>query len=337
MLRKLTNEAFLTLRITTTGPLLIKSGHASVSGPDMTPVLTWRNGKQEVFLPGSSLKGVFRSHLEKIACSLKPRVVCYPFEGNEDKQADLEQRRRDYRDSCGGMFNQVARNDRDRRWLEERSDLVYAASCPACRLFGSTGFIGRVAIGDAYLASDSNEIKEQRDGIGIDRLTGGASHGAKFELEVVSSGVAFETDIHLRNYEVWQLGMIFAVLQDMQDELIRVGSGRSRGLGKVKAEISDRSTGGRPGGFVVSAMRGSEEKPEQLWGLGRWLDDESYGTWRDDLLTLERPVQARQRGVRLLRVFGGDDLTNLRDAAITEFVKRIQGWSIEPEKVLVRT
>ena len=28
MLRKLMNEAFLTLRITTTGPLLIKSGHA---------------------------------------------------------------------------------------------------------------------------------------------------------------------------------------------------------------------------------------------------------------------------------------------------------------------
>ena len=249
MLRKLMNEAFLTLRITTTGPLLIKSGHASVSGPDMTPVLTWRNGNQEVFLPGSSLKGIFRSHLEKIACSLKPRVVCYPFEGNEEKQADLEQRRRDYRDSCGGMFNQIARREDNRRWLEERSDLVYAASCPACRLFGSTGFIGRVAISDAYLVS--NEIKEQRDGIGIDRLTGGASHGAKFELEVVSSGVAFETEIHLRNYEVWQLGMLFAVLQDMEDELIRIGSGRSRGLGKVKAEISGKSAGG----LVVSPRR----------------------------------------------------------------------------------
>ena len=334
MLRKLMNEAFLTLRITTTGPLLIKSGHASVSGPDMTPVLTWRNGNQEVFLPGSSLKGVFRSHLEKIACSLKPRVVCYPFEGNEEKQADLEQRRRDYRDSCGGMFNQIARREDNRRWLEERSDLVYAASCPACRLFGSTGFIGRVAISDAYLVS--NEIKEQRDGIGIDRLTGGASHGAKFELEVVSAGVAFETDIHLRNYEVWQLGMLFAVLQDMEDELIRVGSGRSRGLGKVKAEISGKSANGRPGGFVVSAMRESHEPEEQLWGLGRWLDDGSYGTWRDDFLTLKRPVQAEPRGIRLMRAIGGDDLTNLRDAAITEFVKRIQGWSIEPEKVLAR-
>ena len=82
MLKKIVNEAFCTLRITTTGPLLVKSGHASVSGPDMTPVLTFRNGKQEVFIPGSSLKGVFRSHIEKVVCSLKPRVVCYPFESN---------------------------------------------------------------------------------------------------------------------------------------------------------------------------------------------------------------------------------------------------------------
>src|SRR5438067_4810581 len=268
MLRKLMNEAFLTLRITTTGPLLIKSGHASVSGPDMTPVLTWRNGNQEVFLPGSSLKGVFRSHLEKIVCSLKPRVVCYPFEGNEDKQADVQQRQQYYRDSCGGMFNQYAKRSEDnRRRLEERTDLVYAASCPTCRLFGSTGFIGRLAISDAYLAS--NELKEQRDGVGIDRLTGGASHGAKFELEVVSSGVIFETDIHLRNFEIWQLGMLFVVLQDIEDELIRIGSGRSRGLGKITAKISDQERNGRFGGVVISSIRQSEEPAHQIWGLGR--------------------------------------------------------------------
>src|SRR5438105_11224942 len=115
MLKKLMNEAFCTLRITTTGPLLIKSGHASVSGPDMTPVLTFRNGQQEVFLPGSSLKGVFRSHVEKIVCSLKPHVVCYPFSGSEEKEADLAQRRRDYRDSCGAIFTQLVKDNKDKR------------------------------------------------------------------------------------------------------------------------------------------------------------------------------------------------------------------------------
>src|SRR5207245_11759506 len=115
-----------------------------------------------------------------------------------------------------------------------------------CRLFGSTGFIGRLAISDAYLAS--NELKEQRDGVGIDRLTGGASHGAKFELEVVSTGVVFETDVHLRNFEIWQLGMLFMVIQVMEDELIHLGSCRSRGLRKGTASINDKAALQGPGG-----------------------------------------------------------------------------------------
>ena len=329
MLKKLINEAYFTLRITTTGPLLIKSGYASISGPDMTPVLTFRNGQPEVFLPGSSLKGVFRSHIEKIVCSLKPRVVCYPFAGSEQHEADLSQRQRDYRDSCGATFTERAKkSDAERKLLEERTDLVYAESCPACRLFGSTGFIGRVAISDAYLAS--NSIKEQRDGVGIDRLTGGASHGAKFELEVVSTGVVFETDIHLRNFEIWQLGMLFVVIQDMEDELIRIGSGRSRGLGKVTASISDQGRNGRPGGLVTSIIRGSEEPANQLWGLGRWLNDGSYGTWPDDLLELAQPIERSDRGIRSIRAFKNDALLVLRDAAIDEFVRRMRNWPEQP-------
>jgi CRISPR-associated RAMP protein (TIGR02581 family) len=331
MLKKLVNEAFFTLSITATGPILIKSGRATISGPDMTPVLTFRNGQQEVFLPGSSLKGVFRSHSEKVICSLKQRVVCYPFSGSEDKEVDLTERRRDYRDSCGAVFNQLSREDK--KWrdkLEEETDYVYANSCPACRLFGSTGFIGRVSISDAYLASTSKAITEQRDGVGIDRLTGGASHGAKFELEVVSTGAVFETDIHLRNFEIWQLGMLFVVLQDLADELIRIGSGRSRGLGKVTAQISDQGRNGRPGGFVTSSMRGNNEPSNALWGLGRWLNNGSYGTHQDDLLKNVASSERNERGIRSMRVFTGEALQTLQDAAIADFITRMQSWQ-EPK------
>ena len=326
MLKKLVNEAYFTLKITTTGPLLIRSGGATVSGPDMTPVLAFRNGQQEVFLPGSSLKGVFRSHSEKVVCGLKSRVICYPFSDNEAKEAILDQRRRDYRDSCGAMFTQIAKqSENKRREVEERTDLIYQDSCPTCRLFGSTGFIGRIAISDAYLIS--NAILEQRDGVGIDRLTGGASHGAKFELEVVSTGITFETDILLRNFEIWQLGMVFVVLQDLEDELIRIGSGRSRGLGKVTARISEQDHDGRPGGFVISGLRGNEEPSNELWGLGRWLNDESYGTWKNDLLKFdEQPVERGSRGIRSLRVFKGERLSDLRNAAIDHFVRRMRDW-----------
>ena len=329
MLKKIVNEAYFTLRITTTGPLLVKSGQATVSGPDMTPVLTFRNNKQEVFIPGSSLKGVFRSHIEKVICSLRSHVVCYPFSSNEDTAADLELRHRDYRDSCSTMFTERAK-DKQRN---DSTETVYKDSCPVCRLFGSTGFIGRVAIGDAYIVEgqvkeDDKEqrgIKEQRDGVGIDRLTGGASHGAKFELEVVSTGVAFETDIHLRNFEMWQLGMLFVVLQDMEDELIRIGSGRSRGLGKIKAELSGESKGIA----TYSIRHGKDnngEPADELWGLGRWLDDGSYGTQKDDWVKLSPSVAKIARGIRSTRIFTGEDLKNLRDAAIQQFIDRINGW-----------
>jgi CRISPR-associated RAMP protein (TIGR02581 family) len=333
MLKKLVNEAFCTLRIETTGPLLVKSGQQSISGPDMTPVLTHRNGREEVFIPGSSLKGVFRSHLEKIICSLEPGVACYPFEGVDERQADLEGPQQGYRKSCGGIFNQYSkRSERHRQFLEERTDLVYNASCPVCRLFGSTGFIGRIAINDAYLVGDA--IKERRDGVGIDRLTGGASHGAKFELEVVGTGVVFETQIHLRNFEIWQLGMLFVILDDLQDGLIHIGSGRSRGLGKVTATLSEKQVGERPDGFVTSTLRGSKEPIDQLWGLGRWLNDRTYGTWPDDYLPLAPVVERVERGIRATRSFGShnqEQFMVVRQAAMSQFIQRIQKWPKEKE------
>jgi hypothetical protein len=188
-----------------------------------------------------------------------------------------------------------------------------------------------VAIGDAYLAS--HEIKEQRDGVGIDRLTGGASHGAKFELEVVSTGVVFETAIHLRNFEIWQLGMLFIVLQDLEDELIHIGSGRSRGLGKVTATISDKPALGQTGGFVTSTLRASQEPADQLWGLGRWLNaptSQGYGTWPDDYVTLTSPVERVNHGIRSLRAFSGKSLATLRETAIEQFIARMQAWPAEP-------
>ncbi|RAQ96010.1 type III CRISPR-associated RAMP protein Csx7 [Thermogemmatispora tikiterensis] len=345
MLKQLVNEARLRLRITTTGPLLVKSGLPTVSGPDMAPVLTFRNGRQEPFLPGSSLKGVFRSHVEKIVTSLRTRVVCYPFAINKSAETkdSLEERRRTHRDSCGERFNREVRNDEQRRaQLEARTDEVYGRSCPVCRLFGSTWFIGRLAISDAYLVS--SPILEQRDGVGIDRLTGGAAHGAKFELEVISEGVTFECGIHLRNFEIWQLGMLFVVLQDLEDGLIRLGSGRSRGLGWVKGTLSSEEHDGWPGGLVTATIRGSDarEPRDELWGLGRWLNEQPtsgepgwgrYGTWYDDLVKLPAEIERLPRGIRHLRIFTGEALAQLREEAIQHFIRRIQEWPDESAQV----
>src|SRR3972149_10790209 len=98
MLKQLVNECVIDLAISPDGPILIKSGLPTISGPDMAFVTTWRNGTQEVYLPGSSLKGTFRSHAERIARTLNEWAACDPF-AKIDEPAPL----------CGNCFKR--RND----------------------------------------------------------------------------------------------------------------------------------------------------------------------------------------------------------------------------------
>jgi|Deesub1362B_J571_1020462.scaffolds.fasta_scaffold05285_2 CRISPR-associated RAMP protein (TIGR02581 family) len=338
MLKKAVNEAKFTLTIEATGPLLIRSGHATISGPDMTPVRTYRNGHWQVYLPGSSLKGVIRSHLERVCRTLNPSagVVCNPFlrmEGLE-KKAQIENGRLicpDYPEvSCGEKFKVRSKKDRlikikgfQPMKQEELSNAqVYADSCPICRLFGSTFYVGRVSIRDAYVTS--TEHTELRDGVGIDRLTSGAAQGAKFELEVVSSGTSFETEVYLRNFETWQLGMLMLAVQDLTDGLIRVGSGRSRGLGSVRGEAGE---------VTITHLGKVENKPSnEIWGLGKFIKGDDwysrYGTWSDDVLTIDSAPKEERNGIREVSVFCNEALVELQRRAISAFVQRIESWQV---------
>jgi CRISPR/Cas system CSM-associated protein Csm3 (group 7 of RAMP superfamily) len=345
MLKRLVNEARFTLVLQTAGPVLVKSGHASISGPDMTPVRTYRNGDWQPYLPGSSLKGVIRSHIEKVARTLNatPGVVCNPFQ---------RLRREDIREAgqrllcdsyphvfCGEKLHVREASDRPpgfSSWQRDttplNSETVYAESCPLCRLFGSTSFIGRVSIGDAYLAGNSTVRTELRDGVGIDRLTGGAAHGAKFDLEAVPAGVRFTADVVLRNFECWQLGALLLIVQDLKDGLIRIGSGRSRGLGAVRGWIYEGGESAESGWShgVEIHYPGLAELPEPscIWGLGRFLADSTYGTRADDALTIGAQPELRRQGVRLVTAYVGDGLQRLTEAAIAVFSDRTKAWQV---------
>ncbi|MCG3158199.1 MAG: hypothetical protein DKINENOH_04840 [bacterium] len=223
MFKRLLNECTINLTLRPEGALLIKSGLAQLSGVDMAWVTVPRNGKREVYLPGSSLKGTIRSHAERIARTVNPLAACDPFE-----------KRKMPGRACAFALEEKRRNENVR---DLPTSTVYANSCPICRLFGNTFIMGRLATADAYAVGEAPE-PQQRDGVGIDRFTGGASRGAKFELEVITGGT-FATKLHLQNFELWQLGLIGFVLQDLEEGLVRMGSGKSRGLGKVVAEVGE--------------------------------------------------------------------------------------------------
>lgn len=334
MLKKIFNECRFKLSITTDGPLLVKSGHAHVTGPDMTPVRTYRGGELEIFIPGSSLKGVFRSHIEKVIRTLNDGVVCIPFVKTEDK-CEIENGNLvcpEYSDVfCGDKFQvrqqeelkingRKWRNKNQEKELSSNTEVIYSDSCPVCRLFGSTFFIGRVAIGDAYLRDDQTERTEERDGVGIDRFTGGSSQGAKFELEVVSSDTIFETDVYIRNFETWQLGMMMLLLHDLEDGLIRIGSGTSRGLGAVQGNVEE---------LTISYIGLVNDKTaDEVWGIGKFLSHGSYGTDGDDDFSTSSSPSEEERGIRKIATYESDSLDELKQKATENFVSKIQKWQI---------
>ncbi len=228
MLRRSLCQADIQIVIELVDPVLVKSGHASMDGTDMVPVSTLRKGKRIYYLPGTSLKGTLRSHFERIARTLKPKSVCLPYydpKGSASPPVISEC------ESYGCGYRSRGEDVKD-----NNSATAYADSCAACRLFGSLKFTGRFSVGDAYPLPSHPPKLETRNSVAIDRFTGGTVRGALFDLQALVDG-KFKADIRLTNFEIWQLAGVKLLLDDMTDELITVGSGRSRGFGRVRAAV----------------------------------------------------------------------------------------------------
>lgn len=250
MFRILYNQAKLVIAIEPNGtPILIKTGRETFdpTRPDMEFVRTKTEFGDVPYLPGSSIKGVMRSHAERIL-----RTVC------EDQQ-------RARRFACD-----LARN----RCTEAGSDRQprYPEHCYACRTFGLTTLASRVRITDAYpwtMDAGPGEQRrweervqlEPRVGVMIGRRTGTVEHGPFF-YEVITAG-RFYGEITLRNYQLWQLVLLALVMRDMNAGLQRLGAHKSRGLGKVKVIIKD---------FEIQQLGRLAQDEAKLRGVGAIAD-----------------------------------------------------------------
>lgn len=229
MLRKWLCQADVTLTLEPVDPVLIKSGYATMDGADMVPVSTFRNGESTYYFPGTSLKGVLRSHLERIARTLHPGSVCIPYYDPRKRAQSIPVESEKHSYGCG--FRASGSTTRD------SSATAYGDSCAACRLFGSLKFGGRFDIGDAYPLPKQSPTLDSRNGVGIDRFTGGTVRGVLFDLQVLVGG-KFQASLRMTNFELWQLAALNLLLADLGDEMISIGSGRSRGLGRVRGEVT---------------------------------------------------------------------------------------------------
>jgi len=244
MLKATLNELQVWLDLKVAGPLLVKARdwedeekeaykrRYGQDPPDMVWVrLYHREGAP--FIPGSSIKGVLRSHAEKIArTSVFPNFGCCNLFLEVKEALKIPE---EWEASCSDKFH----------WREQQGERIdgaktYHDACPICKLFGCAKLASRLRIDDAYLKQPlhPDDDIERRNGVAIDRFTGGAYEGAKYDMEVMVRGT-FVTRLYLRNFERWQVGLLVYLLQDLQDGLLRFGYGKRRGLGKVKGIVQE--------------------------------------------------------------------------------------------------
>jgi CRISPR-associated RAMP protein (TIGR02581 family) len=269
MLKIILNECLIDFSIKSEAPILIKSGMERIEDPDMFPVRTFRirngKGEEEVFIPGSSLKGVIRSHSERITRTLrqgKEAACCNPFEKDKNKKNEPDF-------ACSSYFEEYKHQEEIKKLNGMNA---YRQSCLICRLFGSTENASRLIVRDAYLKDGCNVKFETRTGVGIDRFTGGASNGALFSLEVAINA-EFGTQLYIRNFELWQLGLLAYVFKDFKDSIIPIGYGKSRGFGKVIGTVDK---------VEIRYLGKKKPSSSNIRGIRKMMEENEYGFYEEE-------------------------------------------------------
>lgn len=205
------NRAVISWEIVTKSDLHI-GGHGS-SGPADVDLPVLRNSEDYPIIPGSSIKGVLRTELERLLRGIGIDVCTVP-------------------DVCYSSG-----------WLDkhqEKKDKPFDP-CLVCQIFGSGGNSSPVRIRDATVDKKMTVI---RDGVAIDRKTRKARQGSKYDLEAVPKGTVFSGDVTLENCTLYgknyaRVGGLLSLVEFFNSCSGTMGHAVSRGYGEVEVSIRE--------------------------------------------------------------------------------------------------
>lgn len=173
--------------------------------PDHAPR---RDARGRAYLPAASLRGALRSHAERI---LRTR--------GGDKAA------------CSP----------DKPCAAAEGPGTLGKLCPACRVFGASGWRAPLDVSDFVATADIPEVTQ--DFLAIDRFTGGGSNHLKFdargaERPVLAGRLSVDPAALARvDAWPWALGLLALVLRDLVEGDVRFGFGAAKGYGGCQARI----------------------------------------------------------------------------------------------------
>ena len=217
-------------------PFHIGSGGGNV----MTDAAVVKYNNEKPYIPGSSFKGLLRSTVERIGSALDIDT-CHLF-------SDMECSEYIKKGMKNNPFNLPADEDQYLDFILEQVPRGGSKKgiCKVCRLFGCTYLASKVSVDDLTLVEGGNNdnISEIRDGVGIDRDTGTAVEGVKFDFEVVSQDCKFKFNITVDNVEFDDTGKStdLVLLSVGFSEFLnnaKLGGLTSRGLGSFEIENGD--------------------------------------------------------------------------------------------------
>jgi CRISPR-associated RAMP protein (TIGR02581 family) len=179
------------------------------------------------YIPGSSFKGVLRSHVEALLRTINEDYACLCVTEREGENSGCPTTRdsRLLRGWIEERFRESPAGELDRFYFDK--------SCRACQVFGSPWLASKVMIRDLTVAGEWLGRYQHRDGVAIDRDTETASEHKLYSFEAVPAGTEFECEIILENATAEEQGMVLLGLKAFELGQVLLGGARSRGLGRV--------------------------------------------------------------------------------------------------------
>ncbi|MCS7105590.1 MAG: CRISPR-associated RAMP protein Csx7 [Thermofilaceae archaeon] len=230
LLRDVTFEGWLVNET----PLRIGAGRDSPLGSavDLAVLRILISGRSVPYIPGSSLKGVFRSTAVQLARA-KRLSVCSGLSGDTCMDWDNPK-------LSTTLHRYIQEALRSREESFEAIKVFHSEACLLCKVFGAPSFTGHAEFSDAYPFDEHGRLVDVpvgvRTGIAIDRRTGAVRRGGLYTVEFVEPGARFKFSIRSTNLPNYALGLLAKIVRGLNEGWVKIGGFKTRGFGKVRVE-----------------------------------------------------------------------------------------------------
>jgi|HubBroStandDraft_1064217.scaffolds.fasta_scaffold08776_4 CRISPR-associated protein Csm3 len=199
--------------------------HVGGAAPDRDSDAPFLRDSTGPYIPGSSLRGVLRSSLERILQSLGGGRGCVLFvQGSRTRCLTDEANLKKFKEAHKGSDAEEAE--------AVRREVLNGGVCDVCSLFGSPLVASKLRLDDCRLQTP--ERFTIRDGVGIDRDTESARDKLKFNFQALESGAQFSFFMQVENAGPTDFALLAILLGELTGPGIDVGGKKSRGFGRVK-------------------------------------------------------------------------------------------------------